>query len=93
LLRDLGVSNAFTAVLVGIEESRLSRALRLLRPLSNEEGLRLIQTLQRLVELRDAMRPLCIDLRDPAQARKTLDAFEGLDSTQVRERVSELFNR
>jgi hypothetical protein len=91
LLRDLGISNAFTSVLVGIEETKLSRALRLLKPLSNDEGLRLIQTLQRLIELRDALRPMCLDLRDPVNTRRVLDAFEGMDSTQLRERVSELF--
>src|SRR6516225_9476447 len=77
LLRDLGCSNAFTAALVGIEESRLSRALRLLRPLPNDEGLRLINTLQRLIELRDAMRPLCIDLR-PIAGEKNLGRVRGI---------------
>jgi len=91
LLRDLGCSNAFISVVCRIEESRLSRALRLLRPLSNDEGLRLITTLTRLIELRDAVKPLTLDLRDPAQARQTVDAFEGMDEAQVRERISKLF--
>jgi len=91
LLRDLGCSNAFLARLVSIEESKLSRALRLLKPLSNEEGLRLLNTLVRLTELRDAVRPLALDLKNPEQARVTIRAFEGMDAAQVRERVSALF--
>jgi hypothetical protein len=93
LMRDLGCSNAFLAMLTRIEETKLSRAMRLLKPLSNDEGLRLISTLTRLVELRDALRPLCVDLKDPVNARRILDQFEEMDEAQVRERVSELFNR
>jgi hypothetical protein len=90
-LRDLGISNAFVSVLCEIEESKLSKALRKLKPLSNEEGLRLITTLNRLIELRDAVLPFVIDTKNPANARALLDAFEGQDAATVRVRVSAIF--
>ena len=91
IMRELGVSGAFVAALCQIEESKLSKALRQLKRLSNEEGLRLIETLNRLTELQKAVAPLAIDLKNPKNARLILEAFEGVDGDTIRERVSGLF--
>ena len=91
IMRDLGVSGAFIAALCRIEESKLSKALRQLKPLTNEEGKRLIETLNRLTELQGAVAPLTVDLRNPQNARLLLDGFDGMDGDMIRERVSALF--
>jgi hypothetical protein len=91
MMRELSVSNAFVAALCKIEQTRLSYAFRQLKPLSNEEGLRLTQTLGRLIEIREAVAPLSIDLKNPANARLVLDAFEGQDAESVRKKISTLF--
>jgi hypothetical protein len=91
MMRELSVSNAFIAALCRIEQTRLSYAFRQLKPLSNEEGLRLTQTLGRLIEIREAVAPLAIDLKNPANARLVLDAFEGQDAEAIRQKVSSLF--
>lgn len=87
------VSNAFVAALCKIEQTKLSFAFRQLKPLLNEEGQRLTETLSRLIEIRAAVTPLMIDLRNPANARLVLDAFEGMDSEMIREKVSALFQQ
>jgi hypothetical protein len=93
LMRELNVSAAFVSVLCRIEPTRLSFAFRGLKPLTNEEGLRLTQTLVRLIEIRDSVAPLTIDLRSAANARLVLDAFEGEDAEGIKQKVSELFKR
>jgi hypothetical protein len=91
MTRELGVSNAFVAALCKIEQTRLSFAFRQLKPLTNEEGLRLTSMLGRLIEIRESIAPLQIDLKNPANARLVLDAFEGQDAEAIRQKISTLF--
>jgi hypothetical protein len=91
MMRELGVSGAFVSALCRIEQTRLSFAFRQIKPLSNEEGLRLTQTLNRLIEIREAVAPLSIDLKSPANARLVLDAFEGQDAESIRTKISTIF--
>jgi hypothetical protein len=93
LMRELGISNAFVSVLCRIEPTKLSFAFRGLKPLTNEEGLRLTQTLVRLTEIRDNVAPLTVDLRSAANARLVLDAFEGQDVEAIKQKVSDLFKQ
>jgi hypothetical protein len=87
MMREIGVSAAVIAVLIRIEASKLSLALRRLRPLSNEEGLRLTTTLNRLLEVRDAIRPFSLDLKDPEMTAQLLSAFEGMDAAAIHEKI------
>ncbi len=87
MMRELGISNAFVAALCNIEQTKLSFAFRQLKPLPNEDSQKLMPILSRLLELRDAVHPLQIDLKNPANARSILEAFKGLDVEAVRERV------
>jgi hypothetical protein len=91
LMRELGVSNAFIAALCGIEQTKLSFSFRQIKALSNEESKKLVNTLLRLIELSDAISPLQIDLKNPTNARRVLDAFEGKDLNEVRGNISALF--
>ena len=93
MLRELGISNAFVAALCSIEQTKLSLAFRQLKPLTNEEGLRLIRTLGRVIEIREAIAPFQIDLKNAANARLLLDAFEGQDTETIRQKVSALFEQ
>jgi hypothetical protein len=92
MMRELGVSNAFVAALCKIEQTKLSLALRQLKALDNSEGLRLTQTLRRLIEIREACAPLQIDLKNAANARLVLDAFDGQDAEAIRVKISSLFD-
>lgn len=93
LMRDLSIGNAYVSALTGIEETRLGKALRQIKELPAEEGRRLIETLVRLSELRDAILPFVIDTKNPANARALLEAFAGQDAAAVRGRVSTIFGR
>lgn len=90
LMRELGISNAFVSALCRIESTRLSFAFRQLKPLSNNDGVRLMETLSRLVEIQQSVSPLAVDLRSPETARKVLVAFEGQDAERIREKISKL---
>ena len=91
LMRELGVSNAFISALCGIEQTKLSFAFRQIKALSDEDSQPLMTTLRRLIELSDAISPLQIDLKNPTNARRVLDAFEGKNMEEVRTKVSALF--
>lgn len=91
MMRELSVSNAFVAALCRIEQTKLSYAFRQLKALSNDEGTNLTQTLGRLIEIREAVAPLSIDLKNPSNARLVLDAFEGQDAEAIRLKISSLF--
>jgi hypothetical protein len=91
MMRELGISSAFISALCRIEQTKLSFAFRQIKPLSNEEGLRLTQTLGRLIEIREAVAPLAIDLKNPSNARLLLDSFEGQDAETIRRKISTLF--
>ena len=93
MMRELGISNAFVCALCRIEATKLSYAFRQLKPLGNEEGLRLTQTLGRLIEIREAVAPLQIDLKNPTNARLVLDAFKGQDVEAIRARISAIFEQ
>src|SRR6267154_5530607 len=87
MMRELGISNAFVAALCDIEQTKLSFAFRQLKALSNDDSQKLMPILSRLLELRDAVHPLQIDLKNPANARIILEAFEGMDVEAIREKV------
>jgi predicted component of type VI protein secretion system len=87
MVRELGISLAFLSALTRIEQTKLSLGFRQLKAFSNEDGLKLAITLARLIELRDALSPLTIDLTNPAKTRQAIEIFEGMDSDQIRERV------
>jgi hypothetical protein len=91
MIDSLKVSQAFVAALCRVEPSKLSLALRRLRPFGTEEGQDVVATLSRLVELRDALLPLQPDLRDPDNARLLLKATEGLDAEEIAERIQRIF--
>jgi hypothetical protein len=90
LMRELGVSNAFVAALCGIEETKLSKALRQLKELPNEDAKKLMVILPRLIDLRDSLDPLTLDLKNAANARRVLDCFDGQDVDTIRAKVSAL---
>jgi hypothetical protein len=91
MMRELGVSNAFVSALCRIEQTKLSWAFRGLKPLLNDDGRHLTQTLGRLIEIREAIAPLQIDLKNAANARLVLDAFDGHDVSAIRIKISKLF--
>ena len=90
MMRELGVSIAFVSALCSIEQTRLSFAFRQMKPLLNEEARKLNAVLPRLLELRDAVHPLQIDLKNPTNARATLRAFDGMDVDAIREKIAVL---
>ena len=87
MVRELGISLAFLSALTRIEQTKLSLGFRQLKAFSNEDGLKLATTLNRLLELRDAVAPFTIDLRSPMKTRQVMDVFEGLDADAIREKV------
>ena len=92
LIAELKLRNAYVASLCSIDEAKLSRALRQLRELSNEESERLMSTLLRLMALQNSIAPFSIDRTDPKRTRALLEATEHWDESEVRQRVSKLFN-
>lgn len=80
LMRELGVSNAFVSVLCSIEPTKLSFAFRQLKPLPGHEGQRLVDTLQRLKQVRDAMGIVPLGLVDP---QKTAELLSAMDEANV----------
>jgi hypothetical protein len=91
MIRELGLSFAVVAALVGWSEDRLSKGLRGVRQLSNEEGAELMNALHRLSEVRDGLVPLMWDSRSAKHIQMLLDAFEGLSSEQIQSRVANIF--
>jgi hypothetical protein len=91
MMRELSISNAFVSVLCKIEQTKLSYAFRGLKTLSNEEGLLLMKTLSRLIEIRNNVSPLTVDLKNPANARLLIEAFEGRSEDEIRESINALF--
>jgi hypothetical protein len=91
MLRELEISNSFVAALCRIDEAKLSKALRLLRELSNDEAERLMSTLHRLLEIRGALAPLSFDKSSALQTRRLLDSLSHLSADEIRERVSLLY--
>ena len=91
LVRELGCSLAFVSALTGVEQSKLSLGFRQLKAFSNKDAIELSTTLARLIELRDALSPLTIDLTDPTRARQAMEVFEGMDADAIRERVITVF--
>jgi predicted component of type VI protein secretion system len=87
LMRELGISNAFVSALCNIEQTKLSFAFRQMKALPTEDAVKLMLILPRLLELRDALHPLQIDLKNPSNARSILEAFEGMDVETIREKV------
>jgi predicted component of type VI protein secretion system len=87
LVRELGISLAFLSALTGVEQSKLSLGFRQLKAFSNEDAIVLAKTLSRLIELRDALSPLTIDLGDPSKALQAIEIFEGMDSEAIREKI------
>lgn len=87
MMRELGVSIAFVSALTRIEKTKLSLGFRQLKPFSIEDGITLSETLSRLLDLCDCLSPLTVDLQNPERARKALDAFEGMDPEQIREKI------
>src|SRR5258708_39220221 len=92
MMRELGISNAFVASLCSIEQTKLSYAFRGLKSLPNDEGHRLVLTLARLIEIREAVAALSIDLKSPANTQSVLDAFEGQDAKTIRQKISAVFD-
>jgi hypothetical protein len=93
LMQSLGISAAIVAILTNIEPSKLGFALRRIKPLTNEDGLRLTTTLNRLLEVRDAIRPFSLDLRDPEMTQQILDAFKDMDTAAIHERIRAAIGR
>jgi len=93
LLRELGISLAFVSALTGIEQTKLSLGFRQLKAFSNKDAWVLMNTLTRLIELRESVAPLTIDLKNASNARLVLDSFENMDTEMIREKVSALFQQ
>ncbi len=93
MVRELGISLAFLSALTGVERTKLSMGFRQLKKFEYADAAVLSSTLRQLLELRDALTPLTIDLTNPAKTRLAIDAFEGLDVEQIREKVNKILER
>lgn len=60
-----------------------------MKQLSNGEGLMLVETLLRLMDLTEAVKPLALP-KDVAGIKTVLKAFDGIDAGVIRERMNKV---
>jgi hypothetical protein len=87
--KEVGISHAVLCAVCGTSPDRLGQAVRGMKPLSNHEGLMLVETLLRLMDLTEAVKPLGIP-KDVAGIKTVLSAFEGIDASVIRERMNKV---
>jgi hypothetical protein len=87
--QELGISHATLCAVCGTSPDRLGQAVRGMKPLSNEDGLVMVETLLRLLDLVEAIKPLSLP-RDVAGIKTVLSAFEGIDASVIRERMNKV---
>jgi hypothetical protein len=89
----LNCSAAFLCALAGIPASRLSYALRGLRPLPNVDGKKLMNLTYHLLEIKEAFSPLPIALVNVDEVRKLLNVMDRKQMTpdDIRRIVANVF--
>lgn len=92
LARELGLSHAMVSALTNVDAGRLSQCLRGMRSLPNDEGLRIVNLLNRLIALTEAIAPLALPKSVP-DILQLAKFFEGRDIERIREQVSQLFEQ
>ncbi len=91
----LGCSAIFLSSLAGIPASRLSFALRGLKPLENVDAIKLLDLTDRLLAIKEAFSPLPIALVNPEEVRGLLHAMDrrGMMADDIRQIVSKIFEQ
>jgi hypothetical protein len=87
--KEVGISHAVLCAVCGTSPDRLGQAVRGMKALSNHEGLVLVETLLRLIDLTEAIKPLALP-KDVAGIRVVLDAFDSVDANVIRERMNKV---
>ena len=94
-LRDLGASAIFLAILANIPASRFNLGLKNIKRFSQTDAELLLDLTRRLVEIRDAFRPLCLAMTDPEATRLLLDEMKtkNISADDIRQTVTSLFEQ
>lgn len=87
--KEVGISHAVLCAVCGTSPDRLGQAVRGMKALSNHEGLLLVETLLRLLDLVEAVKPLALP-KDVAGIKTVLSAFDGIDASAIRERMNKV---
>jgi hypothetical protein len=93
LMDTLKVRQDFVSAYCRIEATKLSRALKGTRDLSPEEGKRLVADLTRLLEISQVIEPFKVDLVDARNARRLVDALDGMDFATIQHKVAQVFEQ
>jgi hypothetical protein len=89
-LNELRITASFLAALDGeIGVTKLSQALRGIRPLENPDSIRLLNLTKRLLELRDAFEPVVLSFSVPDEVERMLRITA--TGEQIREAVAKLY--
>jgi hypothetical protein len=93
MMQELRVSNAWVSNVCDIEETKLSRGFRGIKPLTGPEGERLMENLTLLVNVQNAVAPLsAVDSSNPERAKELLALLKGLRTAEeIRARLAEAF--
>ena len=79
-MQSSGVTADFLSALSGVSTSRMSAGLRNLRPFPNDTAMTLLALLREIEELVEQVRPIPVDLRNPAIIRRLLDELRDAKS-------------
>jgi hypothetical protein len=79
-MQSTGVTADFLSALAGVSTSRMSAGLRNLKPFPNDTAMTLLALLREIEELVEQVRPIPVDLRNPAIIRRLLDELRDAKS-------------
>ena len=91
-LRDLGISAATFAGLVGLSDGQMSDFMRGKRSFGNERENEMLQLLDEVIQYRDALLPFQLPLNDVGLMRRLIEHFRKNEITpgQVNEYITAL---
>ena len=81
-MQSSGVTADFLSALSGVSTSRMSAGLRNLKPFPNDTAMTLLALLREIEELVEQVRPIPVDLRNPAIIRRLLDELRDAKSSR-----------
>jgi hypothetical protein len=92
-MKELGCTASFVAALYGMSQGRMSTVLSGQKDFTHEEGEALVKLTTRLIDIRNALGFVPLDLRDVKKVRDLLSAMDaaGVTTEQVQEVISHLF--
>lgn len=94
-INELGCAGSLIAAVAGISQSRWSAVMNGQKDFGAQEGEQLKGLTARLIDIRDAVKPLPLGLRDAQAVRGMLDMMDrtGVTLEQLRASIENLFQK